>query len=62
MTDILLKRPFDVRVVLVRPIYERNIGAASRAMANMGFKQLILIDPKCELTYEAQQAAATAQT
>lgn len=61
MTDAQLKRPFDVRVVLVRPIYERNIGAASRAMANMGFKQLILIEPQCELTYEAQQAAATGQ-
>lgn len=61
MTDQILKRPFDVRVVLVRPIYERNVGAASRAMANMGFSRLILVDPKCELTYEAQQAAATGQ-
>lgn len=61
MTDPVLKRPFNVRVVLVRPIYERNVGAASRAMANMGFKHLILIDPKCELTYEAQQAAASGQ-
>lgn len=61
MTEKKFKRPFDVRVVLVRPIYERNIGAASRAMANMGFKHLILIDPQCELTFEAQQAAATGQ-
>jgi tRNA/rRNA methyltransferase len=54
-------RKFDVRVVLVRPIYERNVGSTSRAMANMGFKHLILIDPQCELTFEAQQAAATGQ-
>lgn len=61
MTNQILKRSFDVRVVLVRPIYERNVGAASRAMANMGFTKLILIAPKCELTFEAQQAAATGQ-
>ena len=57
-----MKRPFEVRIVLVRTIYERNIGATSRAMSNMGFDKLILVDPKCELTYEAQQAAATGQT
>nr|BFD64408.1 RNA methyltransferase [Bdellovibrio sp. HM001] len=57
-----MKRPFEVRIVLVRTIYERNVGATSRAMSNMGVEKLILIDPKCELTYEAQQAAATGQT
>lgn len=56
-----MKRPFDVRIVLVRTIYERNIGATSRAMSNMGMKKLILIAPQCELTYEAQKAAATGQ-
>lgn len=57
-----MKRPFEVRIVLVRTIYERNIGATSRAMSNMGFEKLVLIAPACELTYEAQQAAATGQT
>lgn len=56
-----MKRPFDVRIVLVRSIYERNIGATSRAMSNMGVEKLILIDPQCEITYEAQQTAATGQ-
>lgn len=55
-------RKIDIRVVLVRSIYERNVGATSRAMANMGFEHLILLDPKCEITYEAQQAAATGQS
>jgi tRNA/rRNA methyltransferase len=55
-------RPFEVRIVLVRPIYERNVGATSRAMSNMGFDQLILVAPQCEMTYEAQQTAATGQT
>lgn len=57
----MMKRPFDLRVVLASPLYERNVGACSRAMANMGFKKLILVDPKCEITFEAQQAAATGQ-
>lgn len=55
-------RSFEIRIVLVRTIYERNVGATSRAMSNMGIDKLILVDPKCELTYEAQQAAATGQT
>lgn len=54
-------RAIDLRVVLVRSIYERNVGATSRAMANMGISKLILIEPKCELTIEAQKAAATGQ-
>lgn len=57
-----MKRAFEVRIVLVRTIYERNIGSTSRAMSNMGFDNLILIAPACEITYEAQQAAATGQT
>ena len=55
------ERSVDLRVVLVRSLYERNIGATSRAMANMGVKTLILIGPQCELTIEAQKAAATGQ-
>jgi tRNA/rRNA methyltransferase len=58
----LLMRSFEVRIVLVRTIYERNVGATSRAMSNMGFDKLILVNPKCELTFEAQQTAATGQT
>lgn len=54
-------RPFTIHVVLVRSIYERNVGACSRAMANMGSANMILIDPKCEIGYEAQLAAATGQ-
>jgi len=54
-------RKLDIRIVLVRSIYERNVGSTSRAMANMGIQQLILIAPQCELTMEAQKAAATGQ-
>lgn len=59
--DNLTKRPFSIRVVLVRSLYESNIGATSRAMANMGVDRLILVGPQCEITFAAQQAAATGQ-
>ena len=32
-------------VVLVRPQHEGNIGAAARAMANMGLERLLLVEP-----------------
>ena len=51
-------RPIDLRLVLTRSIYERNVGATARAMSNMGFNKLILVDPKCEFTIEANKAAA----
>ncbi len=54
-------RNIDLRIVLVRSIYERNVGATSRAMANMGFSKLILIEPKCDFTIEANKAAANGQ-
>lgn len=54
-------RKIDLRIVLVRSIYERNIGSTSRAMSNMGFDKLILIGPQCEFTIESQKAAATGQ-
>ncbi len=60
-SDIQIQRPIDLRIVLVRPIYERNVGACSRAMSNMGLEKLILIQPQCEFTIEAQKAAATGQ-
>lgn len=56
-----LDQPFEIRVVLVRPLYERNVGAASRALSNMGVEKFILIAPQCEFTMEAQKAAATGQ-
>ena len=54
-------RPVSVNVVLVRTLYDTNIGASSRAIVNMGFQNMILIQRQCELTFAAQQAAATGQ-
>lgn len=61
MSTDQVRRPVDVHVVLVRSIYENNVGSVSRAMTNMGAQNLILIDPKCEITFAAQQMAARGQ-
>lgn len=50
-----------VHVVLVRTEYSSNLGAAARAMANMGADRLILVDPRCALNSKAKQMAAGAQ-
>lgn len=52
---------YEIHVVLVKTLYPLNIGSASRAMSNMGAKQLHLIQPQCTLSYEAQQMAANGQ-
>lgn len=51
----------SLKVVLVRTEYSSNIGAAARALANMGGDQLILIDPKTDINSKAKQNAAGAQ-
>lgn len=51
----------DIFVVLVRTLYPSNIGSAARAVANMGAKQLILIDPQCEVNSKSKQNAAGSQ-
>lgn len=35
-----------VTIVLKRPRYPENIGSAARAMCNMGFSRLVLVDPE----------------
>jgi TrmH family RNA methyltransferase len=45
-------------VVLVRTEQPGNIGAAVRALANMGGGRLILIDPRCEVDAAAYALAA----
>ena len=36
----------NVSIILSRPRYPENIGAAARAMRNMGFEQLIVVGPQ----------------
>jgi tRNA/rRNA methyltransferase len=53
--------PYKIHVVLVRTIYESNIGATARSMSNMGAEDLILIDPKTEIGLKGHQSAANGQ-
>jgi tRNA/rRNA methyltransferase len=50
----LLKR---IEIVLVRPLRPGNIGAAARAMKNMGLSRLVLVDPTGHRSSEAYQMA-----
>ncbi len=38
----------DLRVVLVEPLYEGNVGSVARAMKNFGFHDLALVNP-CQI-------------
>jgi TrmH family RNA methyltransferase len=44
------------RIVLVRPRNPLNIGAAARALANFGFKELVLVGPYDPVWQEARSA------
>jgi hypothetical protein len=53
--------PFTVpAIVLVRPKEEGNVGAAARAMANMGLSRLLLVEPAAPLGPTARAFAAGA--
>jgi TrmH family RNA methyltransferase len=49
-----------VRVVLVSPRHPGNVGAAARAMKNMGLSQLVLVTPECALDEKERALAAHA--
>ena len=41
----------NISIVLYRPRFPENIGAAARSMRNMGIDQLVVVDPEnCDLT------------
>lgn len=50
----------NVRFVLVEPTEQGNIGASARALKNMGFKNLSLVNPPGEMTEEADRLAHNA--
>lgn len=50
----------NIRIVLVNTSHPGNIGAAARAMKNMGLTKLVLVDPKEHPGYEAYSRAAGA--
>jgi tRNA (cytidine32/uridine32-2'-O)-methyltransferase len=50
----------QIRIVMVNTTHAGNIGAAARAMKNMGLSQLVLVDPIAELGEEATSRASRA--
>lgn len=48
-----------IRIVLVAPSGPANIGAACRALANMGLAELVLVAPRCDPHSEAAVSYAT---
>lgn len=49
-----------IRIVLVEPLYDGNVGFAARVMKNFGFTELILINP-CPLGIDAYARASHAK-
>jgi len=50
-----------IYVVLVEPEEDGNIGAIARVMKNFGFKELVLVNPKCKIGQEAYVRAMHAK-
>jgi tRNA/rRNA methyltransferase len=51
----------NIAIVLVQPNISENIGAAARAMCNMGLRRLVLVDPpRCDLTRVCKMATQAA--
>ncbi len=48
----------NIRIVLVEPLGERNIGSVARVMKNMGLSQLVLVNPQCDPWSEAARQMA----
>ncbi len=47
----------EYRIVLVGPKFPGNVGAVARSMANFGLRDLVVVDPSCELDVEAYRRA-----
>lgn len=52
----------SIKIILVEPEGELNVGSIARIMKNMGLQQLVLVNPQCDPRSEmAQQMAVHAQ-
>ena len=47
----------DIRIVIVGPKFEGNVGAIARSMANFDISELYLVHPACEIGDEAWRRA-----
>ncbi|MCQ1536311.1 RNA methyltransferase [Methanosarcina sp. KYL-1] len=50
----------EIRVVLVEPMYQGNVGSVARAMKNFGYSDLVMVNP-CELEGQARAMASHAR-
>lgn len=50
----------NIKVVMVETTHPGNIGAAARAMKNMGLSQLVVVNPRCPIGEKAYSRAAGA--
>ena len=56
-------KPESIKVILVEPCYEENIGYVARAMKNFGLSELTLVNQKCKhYTTKARSRAMHAQS
>ena len=60
MPSIVTKLLQKIEVVLVRPQHPGNVGGVARAMKNMGFSRMVLVDPCDYQAHEAHQMACGA--
>ncbi len=51
----------NIRVVLVEPMYQGNVGSVARAMKNFGYSDLVLMNPPCELEGQARAMSSHAR-
>ncbi len=47
----------NLNLVLVRTEHSANVGATMRAVANMGWHRLIMVNPRCKIDSQARQMA-----
>jgi tRNA/rRNA methyltransferase len=50
----------EIRIVLVEPMYQGNVGSVARVMKNFGYTDLVLINP-CKLEGEARAMSSHAR-
>lgn len=50
----------EIRVVLVEPMYQGNVGSVARAMKNFGYSDLVMVNP-CKLEGQARAMSSHAR-
>lgn len=51
-----------IHIVMVETTHSGNVGAAARAMKNMGLSQLVLVNPQCHIDEQAYARASGADS